>query len=160
MNICLTCGNEIPDTPPMCPYCGSQQDASQTSYRSGKSHKPGARNAISAEIITLNLETGMPDVEQALARIDMKVSEARQQGIRLIRLIHGWGSSGTGGRIKEALPQHLADLKRRRVIRGYVQGEHYSISTRQGNDLLTRYPALKATLPTDRKNPGITFVEL
>ncbi len=112
------------------------------------------------EIMTLNLEAGMPDVEQALARIDIKISEARQQGIGLIRVIHGWGSTGTGGKIKGAVPQHLADLKRRRVIRDYVRGENYSISTRQGDYLLSKYQDLKTSLPTDRKNPGITFIEL
>ncbi len=155
MDVCDTCGNEIPGNPAMCPYCGSPQTNSQTSPRKQKQPKSAHQ-----EIMTLNLEAGMPEVEQALARIDIRVSEARQQGVSMIRLIHGYGSSGVGGRIKKALPRHLADLKRRRIIRGFVHGENYAISTRQGDRLLSKYRTLKDSLPTDRKNPGITFIEL
>ncbi len=112
------------------------------------------------QVLTVNIESGMPDVAQALAQLDMKLGVARQQGAALVKVIHGWGSTGAGGRIKAALPQHLTDLKRRRIIRGYVPGDQFAISTRQGAQLISKYPVLKETMNTDRKNPGITFVEL
>ena len=118
------------------------------------------RKAGGQKILTVNIESGMPDVAQALLQLDMKLGVARQQGVALVKVIHGWGSSGAGGRIKAALPRHLADLRRRRVIRGFVSGDQFAVSTRQGAALIDRYPVLKESMHTDRKNPGITFVEL
>jgi hypothetical protein len=56
--------------------------------------------------------------------------------------------------------KHLAGLKRQRRIREYVTGDEYDDLTEAGRSLLSRHPALKSDLRTDRSNPGITFVEL
>jgi hypothetical protein len=170
MNICTVCGNEIDGSPAACPYCGSNAGTLNTGMAPGAaSNTPGgARSSQGAKsqrgprgsIVTVNIESGMPDVAQALAQLDIRLGNARQQGAALVRVIHGWGSTGSGGRIKDALPMHLARLKRRRVIRGYVPGDQFAISTRQGAALIDRYPVLKESMHTDRKNPGITLVEL
>ena len=140
-----------PRTPPV-PGSGAGLKPSKRS-KSQKKNSGG-------KIITVNIESGMPDVAQALNKLDIRLAEARQQGVSLVRVIHGWGSTGTGGRIKASLASHLAGLKSRRAIRGFVRGEQFAISTRPGADLIARYPVLKESMHTDRKNRGITFVEL
>ncbi len=169
MNICSVCGNEIEGYPAVCPYCGSNSGTVTTGMISGRaSSAPASARSTKGRkpsgsgggIITVNIESGMPDVAQALAQLDIRLGDARRQGAALVRVIHGWGSTGSGGRIKAALPSHLAGLKRRRAIRGFVPGDQFSISTRQGAALIDRYPVLKESMQTDRKNPGITFIEL
>lgn len=160
MNICRVCGNEIDGAPAVCPYCGSDDGALRLTPGAVSSERGKSLKRPGQQILTVNIESGMPDVAQALAQLDIKLGVARQQGAALVRVIHGWGSTGAGGRIKTALPQHLTDLKRRRTIRGYVPGDQFAISTRQGAHLISKYPVLKETMNTDRKNPGITFVEL
>ncbi|MEX0680029.1 MAG: Smr/MutS family protein [Balneolales bacterium] len=102
----------------------------------------------------------MPAVAQALALLDIKISEAHLRGTGLIRVIHGWGSTGTGGRIKAALPQHLNDLKQRKIILDYLPGSQYSDTIPRGRHLLSKFPDLKTTIRPDRRNPGITLIEL
>ena len=162
MNICSVCGNEFEGFTASCPYCGSPagEGPVQANPFSMPSGAKKVRKAGGQKILTVNIESGMPDVAQALLQLDMKLGVARQQGVALVKVIHGWGSSGAGGRIKAALPRHLADLRRRRVIRGFVSGDQFAVSTRQGAALIDRYPVLKESMHTDRKNPGITFVEL
>jgi hypothetical protein len=160
MNICRVCGNEIDGNPAVCPYCGSDDGALRLTTGAVSPGSAKSQKKAGGLVLTVNIESGMPDVAQALALLDINLSVARRQGAALVKVIHGWGSTGAGGRIKAALPRHLADLKRRRVIRGYVPGDQFAISTRQGAHLISKYPVLKETMNADRKNQGITFVEL
>ncbi len=81
-------------------------------------------------------------------------------GSRLLRLIHGWGSSGAGGAIRAAVREHLAAQLRTHRISGFLPGDDYSEDTNRGRQLLRGFPPLRESLRTDRANPGITFVEL
>jgi len=114
----------------------------------------------SATIVTANLEAGMPRVRDALLHMDSEIAAARRRGVRLIRLIHGYGSKGVGGRIRTRCRARLTQLLEERAIRGLVRGEDLSEISVAGQAFLARHPGVRATLRTDRLNPGITFVEL
>ncbi len=148
MTTCGMCGNPF-DAGSECPYCGTFQHT----MSSGTSKRRRS-------IVTLNLETGKPGVEDALGKLDREIAAAKMKQIRLIRVIHGWGSSGSGGAIKMAVAAHLQGLLRQRTIRSFTPGDGYSDYTNAGRDLLSAYPSLRASLRTDRENPGITFVEV
>jgi len=148
MNVCATCGNEK-EAGGRCPFCGAWQSVA-TAIR------PKERRSVA----TVNLEQGLPLVEDALAKLDREIASARMRGVRLLRLIHGWGSSGSGGGIRAAVHERLASLLRSRKIRGFIPGDEYSEDTNRGRTLLTSYPSLRSSLRTDRENPGITFVEV
>jgi hypothetical protein len=120
----------------------------------------GGRSRKPKRIVTLNLEKGLPRVEDALASLDRQIAAARMEGVALIRVIHGWGSSGTGGTIRTAVRGQLESHARTRHIRSFLPGERYSESSSGGRNLLAAHPSLRASLRTDRENPGITFVEL
>ena len=61
---------------------------------------------MSKPIRELNLELGRPDAAEALRRLAAEVEAARHLGTPAMKLIHGYGSSGRGGRLHR-LP-HLA----------------------------------------------------
>lgn len=48
---------------------------------------------------TLNLEAGFPSVDDAQRRLLAEMQSARQDGLRVLKVIHGWGSSGEGGKL-------------------------------------------------------------
>jgi hypothetical protein len=148
MRICGRCGNDF-EGGGDCPYCGAFEVPSV----GGRRRKP-------KRIVTLNLEKDLPRVEEALAALDRQIAAARMEGVTLIRVIHGWGSSGTGGKIRTAVRRQLETNARTRHIRGFLPGERYSESTSGGRNLLATHTSLRASLRTDRENPGITFVEL
>lgn len=148
--LCQTCGNDIAASSATCPHCGSTQTAAKAQAPSGRVNG----------ILTINLKEGMPTVTQALARLDNELRRARRNRTGIVRIIHGYGSSGTGGKIKQGLIKKLATLRSLKTVRNVVAGDDYSNTTAKGRSLLARYPALKDDLRTDRNNPGITFVEL
>ena len=50
----------------------------------------------------LNLELGRPDAAEAIRRLAAEVEAARKMGTPAMKLIHGYGSSGKGGRLRTA----------------------------------------------------------
>lgn len=147
MATCSTCGNDL-GTSGRCPFCGAAQVGCATRKRSA------------ARIVTVNLKQNRPVVDEAIAHLDREIAAARMGGVRLIRLIHGWGSSGAGGAIRDAVRRHLESLRRARRIQAFAPGDEFSEETNRGRELLRAYPALRSSLRTDRENPGITFVEV
>ncbi|MEM7391552.1 MAG: Smr/MutS family protein [Verrucomicrobiota bacterium] len=109
---------------------------------------------------TANLKEDHPTVEQALARLESVLATERQRGVRLVRIIHGWGSSGHPGKIKAAVLQQLHVYRHQNRIKDFVPGDDYSDHSRSGQILLAAHPKLRDSLRTDRNNPGITFVAL
>lgn len=149
MKICETCGNEIEAGAWKCPFC--EADAKPILPQPGTS---------APRIVTINLKADLPVVAEALRRLGVQLEAARSRGANLVRVIHGYGSGGSGGKIKEAARRRLRRLASEGRIRRMIAGEDYSKSGREGRSLLKAYPPLKNSLRTDTRNRGITFVEL
>jgi len=101
----------------------------------------------------------MPPVDEAIDILSRELALARKQGVKVLRVIHGYGSSGTGGEIKKAVIQKLASLPSASRVHSYVSGDQLE-GTNKGRNLLNRFPGLKSKLLSDRNNPGITLVQL
>ena len=81
-------------------------------------------------IKTINLEAGLPTVEEALRRLAAQLDRARLEGVRVVRLIHGWGSAaGGGGRIRAAVRQWLQQEAEARRIHFFLPGDHFNFHT-------------------------------
>ncbi len=106
------------------------------------------------------MKAGLPSGDEAVAMLETGLAVARGQRARVVRVIHGWGSSGTGGTIRERIRQHLNGLRGRGSIRSWVPGDDFSISSEASDRLLRSVPELRRQLVQDRHNPGISFVEL
>ena len=52
----------------------------------------------------------MPSVQEALQRLEREIALARQQKHSLVKVIHGYGSTGAGGDIRIAVQRRLHDL--------------------------------------------------
>ena len=111
-------------------------------------------------IRTVNLESGMPLVHDALTRLDRELAAAKQQSHRILKLIHGYGSSGVGGDIRIAVQKPLRELQEERKIRACIFGEDWSTSDSQTWELLKAQPELKADPDLGRVNRGMTIVLL
>ena len=109
---------------------------------------------------TKNLEAGFPSVEDARRRLIIEMQSAQAHGVRVIKVIHGWGSSGEGGKLGPAIRKSL----RLRVKEGkasfVLPGDRFSSDTNEGRDFVQRHPALRQDRDYNRANLGITLVEL
>jgi hypothetical protein len=109
---------------------------------------------------TLNLEAGKPTVEEARRRLEDGLATARARGVRFMKLIHGYGSSGKGGKIRSALPKTLRRLVSTGLVAEFIPGERWRRGDATTDALLRKYPAMREETDLDRGNQGITIVAL
>jgi len=147
MKDCTECGNPIDNAKSVCPFCNCHQTGGLT-FKVKKNF-----------YITINLEQGMPSADEASLKFEREINSARGH-VKVVRVIHGWGSTGVGGKIKVRVHQRCEDLLSKGKIKQFVLGENYSESTNAGRALLQQFNDLKKTLRTDRLNPGISFIEI
>jgi len=109
---------------------------------------------------SVNLKQGMPLVQDALSRMQRELAVAREEGYALVKLIHGYGSKGTGGEIRIAAQRRLREMMDRGEIRACIFGESWAKSDEMTWKILGSYPAMKQDTDLDRRNSGITVVVL
>lgn len=109
---------------------------------------------------TVNLEDGMPSVAQAQARMTGEIKSAGQSAVAVLKIIHGYGSSGVGGDLRIALQSTLRQMAQRGEIRACIYGENWRESDEHAWGLVKRIPALKEDRDFGKGNKGITIVVL
>ncbi|MEG1774689.1 MAG: Smr/MutS family protein, partial [Oscillospiraceae bacterium] len=90
----------------------------------------------------INLEAGMPTVEFAHSRLGQELRTAKSCGEKVVKIIHGYGSSGRGGAIKTDVLATLAQKKRAGQIKDYVRGEDFSPFSESARRMVTQFPAM------------------
>jgi hypothetical protein len=142
---CELCGEEIPRTQVVCPFCEHRQSGAPTP----RPHTAG--------LVTVNLKEGLPTLAEASARLDRELEAARRARVQVVKLIHGYGSSGVGGKLRHGLRARLADMERRGTIRGFFPGEEFDKRGR-AKPWLGQVPLLRNDADYGRSNPGVTLV--
>lgn len=102
----------------------------------------------------------MPSVHEALQRLDREIAVARKGKVELLKVVHGYGSTGAGGDIRIAVQKRLHELAQGGHIRGCIFGEDWSKSNEKTWRLLQAQPELKNDSDVGRSNQGITVVLL
>jgi hypothetical protein len=116
--------------------------------------------SINFPVKAVNLKSGMPQVSEALQRLERELALARQENAALLKLIHGYGSSGAGGDIRIAVQKRLVEMSQSGQIRGCIFGENWSTSDETAWKLLQSHAELKNDSDLGRGNRGITIVVL
>jgi len=102
----------------------------------------------------------MPLVREALDRLDRELALAHQEKAKLLKLVHGYGSSGAGGEIRIAVQKRLLELTQNGHIRACIFGENWSKTDDVAWKLLQSHRELKSDSDLGRRNQGITIVLL
>ena len=108
----------------------------------------------------INLEDGHPTVNVGLLRMERALASARSERLPLLKLIHGYGSSGVGGLLREEVWKCLDRLKRSGYIADFIPGEDFRLSNETTWELVKREKSLKEDRDLGRSNRGITIVVL
>ena len=111
-------------------------------------------------IKVVNLEDGMPTVEQARLRMQYELQSARRAGYKAVKLIHGYGSTGAGGALRLELQKDLRKAVQDGAIRASIPGENWRVSDETAWALLKRFPEWKKDSDLGRNNQGVSVVVL
>ena len=103
----------------------------------------------------INLELGRPYVKEALIRLDEGLKSCKKEGISIVKIIHGYGSTGKGGVIRGECREALS---KRSDIKKIVYGEDFKILNRDAFDMKQKEPELENLFHCN--NRGVTIVEM
>jgi len=99
-------------------------------------------------------------VHEALQRLDQELAAARRERMPVLKIIHGYGSTGAGGDIRIAVQKRLYELAEAGRITGCIFGENWAKSDDAAWRLLQARPELKSDPDLGRGNEGISIVVL
>lgn len=105
----------------------------------------------------VNLERGYPTADMAVRNMVDHLGTCKRQGIRSVVLVHGYGSSGTGGKIKTAVRRKLKEPSMAGLVRMTCPGEDWMNSK---GPMLNSCPGLKDYESRISGNYGVTVVVL
>ncbi len=111
-------------------------------------------------IFELNIKRDRPTVEVARERLIQEIARAKKNGVQVLKVIHGYGSSGSGGILREELREQLTALQKSGTIKQVVFGEEFNIFERATANLVAQFPELRNDDAYNRSNKGITLIVL
>ena len=106
----------------------------------------------------VNLEEGRPTARQMEHRLERELFLAQQDATQILKLIHGYGSKGVGGVLRDACRAMLTRHRNSGKLQAFIPGEDFRISDETTWALLKQFPELKQDRDLGRGNKGITIV--
>lgn len=108
----------------------------------------------------INIEQGRPRAESAVMKLKLELATLRRVGVRTVKIIHGYGSSGTGGAIRQSVRQFLREQLQSGLIKAYCEGENFGPFENSGRKMVELDPGLRQDPDWGRQNDGVTLVLL
>ena len=115
---------------------------------------------MASKVREILLKAGMPTVAEGRDRLNTELVKARSSGTVVLKLIHGYGSGGVGGSLKEAIRNSLRRRRKEGKIRSFVAGENWSVFDESARQILEECPELAKDSDLNNYNEGITIVLL
>jgi hypothetical protein len=109
---------------------------------------------------TYNVEAGFPSLDEARRLVLEEIRKSRREGVRVLKIIHGYGSSGKGGTLNHGLKKSFALRKKEGVIKDFITGENFTIFNPIVLELLEALPELRADPDLSTTNEGVTVLWL
>ncbi|MGA2661048.1 MAG: Smr/MutS family protein [Verrucomicrobiota bacterium] len=107
-----------------------------------------------------NVEARLPALDEARRLVIAEIKQARRDGARVLKVIHGCGSSGTGGKLCVGLRKSFGLRKEEGVIEDFIAGEDFSIFKDRVLALLEAVPEVRGDPDLGATNEGVTIVWL
>jgi hypothetical protein len=111
-------------------------------------------------ICTYNVEAGLPVLDEARRLVIGEIKRAKRAGVKVLKVIHGYGSSGKGGALCVGLRKSFGLRKKEGVIRDFIAGETFTIFNPTVLALLEAVPELRGDPDLGATNEGVTILWL
>jgi hypothetical protein len=108
----------------------------------------------------INLEKGMPKSDEAVMKLKLELMTLRRIGVDSVKIVHGYGSTGKGGKIRLNARKYLRNLQNEGKIKFFCPGELFGPFETDGRKAIELEPALRNDSDWARSNDGITIVIL
>jgi len=111
-------------------------------------------------IRTYNVEAGLPILDEARRLVIGEIRRAKREGVKVLKVIHGYGSSGKGGVLGVGLRKSFRLRKKEGVIKDFIAGETFTIFNPTVLAMLEAIPELRGDPDLSATNEGVTILWL
>lgn len=108
---------------------------------------------------TFDIKSDMPTTQEASVRLANIIRTSNGKD-KVIKIIHGYGSTGVGGSIKTTVHASLRNRVRSQEIKAFIPGEAFSQPMGFDEAIRTYKNLLKADSDYNKMNDGITYIIL
>ena len=109
---------------------------------------------------TYNVEADFPSLDEARRLVIAEIRNAKRERVRVLKIIHGYGSTGKGGKLCVGLRKSFALRKQEGVIKDFIPGEGFSIFNNAVLQMLDAVPDLRGDPDLNATNEGVTLLWL
>jgi hypothetical protein len=109
---------------------------------------------------TYNVEAGFPSLDEARRLVIAEIRKAKRERVRVLKVIHGYGSTGKGGTLCVGLRKSFALRKQEGAIKNFVPGESFTIFNNVVLQMLDAVPDLRGDPDLNATNEGVTVLWL
>ena len=111
-------------------------------------------------LITIDIKSEKQSVAEAMAQFLVEVEAYKKGGFKVMKVIHGYGSHGVGGAIKQEFLKKCKDLKNRKIIEDYTCCDNWIDKNIVKKIAINYCPDLMADAELVHLNPGCSIVIL
>jgi len=111
-------------------------------------------------IRVFNVEAGLPTLEAARRMVLDEIRQASKDKVAVLKIIHGYGSSGKGGALCVGLRKSFGLRKKEGVIKDFVPGGDFTIFNDTVLAMLEAVPGLRGDPDLGATNEGVTILWL
>src|SRR6266480_3489606 len=106
-------------------------------------------------IRTYNVEAGFPVLDDARRLVIGEIKRAKREGVKVLKVIHGYGSSGKGGTLCTGLRKSFGLRKKEGIVKDFIAGEDFSIFNNTTLSLLETVRELRSDPDLNAANEGV-----
>ncbi len=111
-----------------------------------------------SEIYTVNIKQNMPGCYEAMEQLHIEIMLAKNSDCGLLKIVHGYGSHGLGGRIRESAHRLLREYKKSGVITAFCPGEQWNPFDPDARRIVAAFPFAAKDEDFAHDNVGITVI--
>ncbi len=110
------------------------------------------------QLITIDIKSERQTVAEAIAQFLVELESYKKGGFKVMKVIHGYGSHGVGGAIRQAFLKKCEELKRRHIIEDYVCCDSWTPKNIVRKIAINYCPDLLADKDLYLLNPGCSVI--
>ena len=111
-------------------------------------------------VLIFDVECNLPTMEEARQMLKTELEKCRSRKVTALKIIHGYGSSGVGGALRQGLRKSLISRRKEGKVKLVVFGENWNIFDASARSILEQCPELRSDKDLCNSNPGISIVLL
>lgn len=109
-------------------------------------------------VLYIDVKSDMQTCLMAVAQLENEIDACKLGGFNALKVIHGYGSHGVGGAIKQEIHKRLKEMKAQKKIDDYIPCETWTQNNPKRDKAIKACNELLADSDLYMLNSGVTIV--